>query len=217
MRLSKARKACLTAMMKDSIFDAAGSLLEQQGTDGLTMNRVAKKVGVAAGSLYNYFRDKDDLLRFFYTRLVEPCFREMEATAVAEMPVPQKLQKILRTALEYAVKHKGILRLLVGMEYDSQVREAVRPHLMQIFVALFEQGIKEGVFRCNDATDSARMLIGCLSELCYLRASGGSDADVSRFTETLIDAVLSAFFVHREESSNAGKVSLCLSSPERPI
>ena len=29
MRLSKARRACVDAMMKDTIFDAAGSLLER--------------------------------------------------------------------------------------------------------------------------------------------------------------------------------------------
>ena len=72
MRLSKARKACVEAMMKDTIFDAAGSLLEERGADGLTMDRVATKVGVAKASLYNYFKDKNELLRYSYTRMVEP-------------------------------------------------------------------------------------------------------------------------------------------------
>ena len=72
MRLSKARRACVEAMMKDTIFDAAGALLEEKGADGLTMDGVASRVGVATASLYNYFRDKNDLLQYTYNRMVEP-------------------------------------------------------------------------------------------------------------------------------------------------
>ena len=90
MRLSKARKACVTTMMKDTIFEAASSLLEQHGSDALTMNQVATKVGFATASLYNYFQDKDDLLHFCYSRLVEPCLQAIEEAAGADLPATAK-------------------------------------------------------------------------------------------------------------------------------
>ena len=127
MRLSKARKACVTTMMKDAIFEAASSLLEQHGTGGLTMNRVATKVGFATASLYNYFRNKDDLIQYCYTRLVEPSTQAVEEVAALDLPARQKLERICRVALEYAVKHKGLIRLLAGMNYDSEIRRNSRP------------------------------------------------------------------------------------------
>ena len=91
MRLSKARKACVTAMMKDTIFDAASSVIEEKGTDGLTMDRVATKVGMATASLYSYFRDKNDLLQFFYSAIGGAVFSSDGRGCQAELPAPQKL------------------------------------------------------------------------------------------------------------------------------
>ena len=207
MRLSKARRACVTAMMKDTIFEAASSLLEQHGTGGLTMDRVATKVGLATGSLYNYFQDKDDLLQFFYTRLAEPCFHAMEEAARAGLPAPQKMERILRTSLECVVKHKGLLRLLAGMDYDSEIRKNLRPRLLQILTTIFEQGIKEGSFCPHDPTHTGRMFLGCLSELFDMQAGGASDEDVNRFAETLIGAVVNGFSIHAEKSPEFGKAS----------
>ena len=214
MRLSKARKACVTTMMKDTIFEAASSLLEQHGTGGLTMNRVATKVGFATASLYNYFQDKDDLLHFCYTRLIEPCLQAIEEAARADLPAPRKLEVIFRTALEYAVKHKGLIRLMAGMDYDSKIRKDTRPRLLQTLTAIFERGIEEGSFRPHDPTHTARMILGSLSELFDLQAGGASNEDVNRFAGTLIDAVLNGFSIHVDKCPGAGEAIPNSSNPQ---
>ena len=68
-RLSKARKELLTTMMKESIFEAATSVLCEHGVDGTTMNRVAEAAELAKSSLYDYFPSKDELLEFVSDRL----------------------------------------------------------------------------------------------------------------------------------------------------
>ena len=69
-RLSEARKELLTTMMKESIFEAATSVLSEHGLDGTTMNRVAAAADLAKSSLYDYFPSKDELLEFVSDRLV---------------------------------------------------------------------------------------------------------------------------------------------------
>ena len=207
MRLSKARKACVTTMMKDTIFEAASSLLEQHGSDALTMNQVATKVGFATASLYNYFQDKDDLLHFCYSRLVEPCLQAIEEAAGTDLPATQKLERILRTALEHAAKHKGLLKLMAGMDYDSKIRRDTRPRLLQILTTIFQRGIKEGSFRPHDPTHTGRMFLGCLLEVFDLQASGASNQDVSSFAETLIDATLNGFSMSPESGEASQDLS----------
>ena len=213
MRLSKARKACVTTMMKDTIFEAASSLLEQQGSDALTMNQVATEVGFATASLYNYFQDKDDLLHFCYCRLVEPCLLAIEEAAGTDLPATQRLERILRTALEHAVKHKGLIKLMAGMDYDSKIRRDTRPRLLQILTSIFQRGIKEGSFRPHDPTHTGRMFLGCLLELFDLQASGASNKDVNSFAETLIDATLNGFSIRADMSPESGEASQNLSNP----
>jgi len=177
-------------MMKDTIFDAAGALFEERGTDGLTMDRVATRVGVATASLYNYFRDKNDLLQYTYSRMVEPFFQAIEEVAGANLAAAQKLARIVQTALEFAVKHKGLLKLLAGMGYEPEMKTACRPRFVRILTTVFAQGIREGSCRTLDATDLGRMFLGCLSELFDLQKSGAPTSEVKRFADTLIDAVL---------------------------
>ena len=190
MRLSKARKSCVNAMMRDAIFEAASSVLDQHGASGLTMDRVASTVGLATGSLYNYFRDKDDLLQFFYARLVEPFFQPIEEIAGTELPAPQKLEKILRAALEHAVTHKGLIRIFMGGDQRAEIRRDTRPRFLGILGAIYEQGIREGAFRLHNPAHMARMFQGGLSELFDLLAEGAPNEELNEYVEVLMDATV---------------------------
>ncbi|MGO9109287.1 MAG: TetR/AcrR family transcriptional regulator, partial [Thermoguttaceae bacterium] len=111
-RLSKTRKKLLTTMMKESIFEATTSVLSEHGVDGTTMNRVAEAAELAKSSLYDYFSSKDELLEFVSDRLEAPFMQAVEETLQADLPAPQKLERILRIALETGTKHKATIRLL---------------------------------------------------------------------------------------------------------
>jgi AcrR family transcriptional regulator len=213
MRLSKARREFVTAMMKDTIFEAAGSVLEEHGVKGITMDRVATTAGLATGSLYNYFQNKDELLRFIHARLVEPFFEAIERIVDGDLPAPQKLDQILRTALEHSAKHKGIIRLLVETGQEDKVRKTARPRSLRLLASIFEQGIREGSFRPHDPTHAGRMFLGCLSELFDLQAGGAPSESVNRFAETLIGAVLNGFSIRAEKGPGSGEASPSSSNP----
>jgi len=46
---------------RDDIIDAAGQLLERDGTEGLTMRAIAAELGIRAPSLYKHVADKREL------------------------------------------------------------------------------------------------------------------------------------------------------------
>jgi AcrR family transcriptional regulator len=198
-RLSKARKALLNTMMKETIFEAATTVLCEHGVNGTTMNRVAEAANLAKSSLYDYFENKDDLLQFFNARLVEPCFQAIEEISNTDLPAPQKLERILRTAWEYSVKDKGLIRLLVGADQSDQIRKNTRPRLLKLLTAIFEQGIREGSFRPHNSAHTGRMFLGCVSELFELQADDAPSAEVNDYVEVLIDTVLNGFSIHAQK------------------
>jgi AcrR family transcriptional regulator len=203
MRLSKARKEAVTAVIKDTIFEAASSLLEQHGVGGLTMDRVATTAGLATGSLYNYFQDKDDLLRFFYLRVVEPLFQAIEEGADADVPAPQKLEQIVRAAVDHGVTHKGLIRLLVSSAQESEVRRTARARILKIVTGVFERGIREGSFRQHPTAPVARMFLGVLSELLELQVGDVSRAEVDAYAEVVIDAIRNGFSLRVERAAGS--------------
>jgi AcrR family transcriptional regulator len=201
-RLSKARKALLDTMMKEAIFQAAATVLCKHGVNGTTMNRVAEAANLAKSSLYDYFESKDDLLRFFNTRLVEPFMEAIEEIAKGDLPAPQKLKEILHTALESSAKHKCIIRLLAETDQEQQVRKTARPRFLRLLTSIFERGIEEGAFRSHNPILTGHMFLGSLAELFEMQTDDAPIAEVNEYVGVLIDAVLNGFSINAEKSDS---------------
>ena len=207
-RLSQARKALLTTMMKETIYEAATSVLCEHGVQGTTMNRVAEAANLAKSSLYDYFDSKDDLMRFFNTRLVEPFLQALEEIANGDLPAPQKLEKMLRLMLERSAKDRGIIRLLAETcQEHHEIKKGARPRFMRLLTSIFEQGIREGSFRPHNAAHTGRMFLGCISELFELQAEDASSEEVNEYVGVLIDAALNGFSIHAEKRPKSGEAS----------
>jgi len=214
-RLSKARKALLTTMMKETIFEAATSVLSKHGVNGTTMNRVAEAAKLAKSSLYDYFESKEDLLRFFNDRMVEPFFQAIEEIAKGDLPAPQKLEAILRMALERSDKHKCLIRLLAETDQGYEIKKSSHPRFLRILRSVFERGIEEGSFRPHNYAHTGRMFQGCLSELFELQADDAPSEEVNGYVGVLIDAVLNGFSIHSEKGLGSGVTNSSSSNPEQ--
>lgn len=64
-------------LSRDQVLDAAVALADERGSEGLTMRKLAKELGVEAMSLYNHVDNKDDLL----DGMIDIVFGEIEAPA----------------------------------------------------------------------------------------------------------------------------------------
>ena len=202
-RLSQARKKLLTTMMKESIFEAATSVLHEYGVDGTTMNRVAEAAEMAKSSLYDYFSSKDDLLEFVSDRLVAPFMEADEETVRADLLAPQKLERVLWIAFDSGTKHKAVIRLLVQSGEEHQVKQRTRPRILEAFTAIFAQGIKEGSFHPHNPAHTGRMLLGAFSELFELLASSDTGEAANEYVAALIDAVVHGLSIHVQEPAAA--------------
>jgi len=119
-RLTKARKELLTAMMKEVIFEAAATVLNKHGPNGVTMDRVATAAKVGRSSLYDYFRDRDELFQFMVHRITEPIRQAVDMIVQSDAPATEKLASIYRTVLTTVGKQQGLLKLLT---HDKDVRD----------------------------------------------------------------------------------------------
>ncbi|GAA2887480.1 TetR/AcrR family transcriptional regulator [Streptomyces mexicanus] len=86
-------------LSRERIVEAAFTVLDRQGLDGLSMRQVAAELGVTVSALYAHVSSKDDLLELMYTRLFDGF--------TMPAPDPERWQKQVR---EYA--HWGRRRLL---------------------------------------------------------------------------------------------------------
>ncbi len=175
-KLSEKRKELLNAMMKEAIYDAAVAVLRERGVNGITMERVAAAANLAKGSLYNYFDDKQDLLRFVYGKIMDPVSLAIAATAGGTLTAPQKLESILHTLFDHFGRHRGLLSLLLKDEATRAIveptKQSGRAKALRHFVAIFAQGVAERSFRELDPEAAGRLLLGGIGEIFQQHLAG---------------------------------------------
>ena len=64
--------------MKEALHQAVVKILAEDGPQGLTMDRVTQEAGISKGTLYNYFKDKQELLQYVVQSSFEPMEQENE-------------------------------------------------------------------------------------------------------------------------------------------
>lgn len=71
-RVTPAAKARLEEARRTQILEAAARVFSRKGFDGATITEIARAAKLAEGSIYNYFRSKEDLLIHIPQHLVRP-------------------------------------------------------------------------------------------------------------------------------------------------
>jgi AcrR family transcriptional regulator len=87
---------------KERILDAALEMFRKHGLHGTTTKRISKEAGIAEGTLFNYFKTKEDLALYFFQREIHSLVEWYQGEKrLKEAPITEKLFAIIHRQLEY--------------------------------------------------------------------------------------------------------------------
>ena len=116
-KIRKTPRQRRSAETVEAILTAAAHILEKEGFDAATTNRVAVKAGVSIGSLYQYFPNKESLVRALNDRhtkeildLLRKRFGELQ-----EAPLKNSVRAIVQTMVEVHRVNPALHRVLVNV------------------------------------------------------------------------------------------------------
>lgn len=96
--------------LRDMILGKARDLVLQKGFAELSIRKLAEEIGYAPGTIYLYFKDRDDLVREICVRGFAALSEKMKSAA--GVPDPQKrLVALMRAYAEFAVNNPETYRL----------------------------------------------------------------------------------------------------------
>jgi AcrR family transcriptional regulator len=143
------------AAMADRIRTSATALFYEQGYHGTTMRELAADVGITAGSLYNHFATKQDLLFDICMGTMRELLEGARAALAAHDDVEARLRALLEWHVTYHVEHR--LEAIVG---DTQINAltpenrapvvGVRDEHERLFVDCIEAGVATGRWHVGD-------------------------------------------------------------------
>lgn len=169
-KLSQQKQAAAEKVMRESVYRAVLEVFSDCGPEKLTMQKVAAAAGIAIGTLYNYFKDKDALMVYAAQRLFEQNLRVM--SDIAEAPQGARAKLMLLIQSEFRLFHKNIayFRFLDQTQIFCKMDPALkRKHvkaITEIIGRVIREGIEEGTFKKVDVPSTAdffhRAIVGTL-------------------------------------------------------
>ncbi len=176
---------------RERILEGALRAFAKKGFYNTRISEVAAEAGVADGTIYLYFKNKDDvLISLFEDRMEWLIERLVSELQKLEDDVETRIRAMIRLHFELAVEEPDLAEFItVELRQSSKfVKEYNNPKFydyLSILHELIVRGQAEGVVRADvDARLVSRMLFGALDEvllsLTLSRAGGEDVADRSQ-------------------------------------
>jgi len=143
---------------RQAILAAAADVFIAEGYAAARLDEVARRAGIAKGTIYLHFRDKQDLFQQLLLSLVGPMLDQVEALAAREdVPTPALLHGIItlaRTEL-LGTRRKDILRLLIaeGPRFP-EIARFHHDHVVSRGIAMMQRVLTRAAARGEIASDA---------------------------------------------------------------
>ncbi|MEH0743292.1 TetR/AcrR family transcriptional regulator [Vibrio cholerae] len=136
---------------REQILAAAEILVAESGFQGLSMQKLAKQAGVAAGTIYRYFEDKEHLLRELRLSVAQRVANAIQAGVNDDMPLKRRYRTMWLNIWNMA--GSNLKTISNRIQYESlpcdsgkSTRELERQMFDKVDL-LFDQGKAEGLFK----------------------------------------------------------------------
>jgi len=133
---------------------AAASVFAEKGFHGSSTRDIAERMGIKQGSLYYYFKSKEDALGAVCLYGMETYVSRMEAIAASDQPFEARLLSTVVSHLtgyrerDEALKVHNDERLYLPEEKRSSLKK-LGSRYRQMLEDIFRQGVEDGAVRAD--------------------------------------------------------------------
>jgi AcrR family transcriptional regulator len=163
-----------------AILDTALRLFTERGFFGTPTSLISKEAGVATGTLFFYFKTKEELIDTLYLRVKAEAAEAMCRSLEAEPDAKAKLYRLGRNAVAWATEHPEKMKFMEQFAHSQFVSTTAQEEGMSRFLFLNELitgGIREGSVRDYDPKLLIFMMASSLSGLAARVAAAESPAE----------------------------------------
>lgn len=104
------RRAEIKEGIRSDIVNAALTLFQTKGFEATTTRSIARKAGIAEGTVFNYFKSKEDIALYFFELEVDQAMAAVrDNPRLRKAPLEEKLFTLLHSQLEYLAPHERFI------------------------------------------------------------------------------------------------------------
>ena len=186
------RKRVMEGLTRKDILDSAVTVLIEEGIRKLTMDRVATGAGIAKGTVYLYFKNKQELLESVSAYCFEPLEAEFQSIADTKCDPIGKLEKYALETLRHAEKNKPLfteLRNVIFSAMDQHVGDKSSWYwaMIDLFASTIDEGVTAGRIRPVNSVKVAALFLNSINTLMAHRILSTATESVEEDVRELLE------------------------------
>lgn len=141
------RRARQKEATRQKIVDAALHLFEKKGFDRTTTKAIARRAGVAEGTVFNYFPTKDDIALHFFEQEVDHAIETVRSSARLEKaPLEEKLFALVQSQIDYLAPYERFIgaSFVHALRPSSKIAFSARADALRARYTAFVEELIEG-------------------------------------------------------------------------
>lgn len=191
---------------REAILDVASEVFMEEGFAAATMSAIAARLGGSKGTLYNYFKSKEELFTAYVRRHCAWQQEEMQAAAHdPSLEIEEALRRSGRNLLRVILSDFGLRNFILVIseaprapEIGQAFYEAGPATGIRMLVAPIQRAIDRGRLRPVDATLAAYQFVGLCqnrmlkARLCNALPEPAPD-EIEKEVSAAVDTFMAAF------------------------
>jgi TetR/AcrR family fatty acid metabolism transcriptional regulator len=194
--MGRARK---TNDKRELIMNAAIRAFARRGYHQARISDVAGEAGVAAGTIYLYFKNKDDLLISIFEEKVQQFIQEFQRRLSREESAETKLKQLVHLHLFEMQEHADLaavfqLELRQSRHFMSAYPKPDLKGYFDLIGEIIEEGQQQGLFRKDLYLGAVKKaFFGAIDETVTSWLLAGKDYDLTHMADPLADLFIRGF------------------------
>jgi AcrR family transcriptional regulator len=195
----------VSAERRAQIIEAALACFTRKGYNNTTMDDIVAESGLSKGSLYWYFKGKDDLFAEAVWSIFADVGEEVMAAMVAGTTASDQLRRIAQVTAGFSKAFEGYFGLILEFWSSSPSREKAGTMWMgmleqykDIVMATIEAGVKSGEFKPIDAESLVWAMMAAYDGLAAYSVFK-PDLDLDRTSQVFVETLLTGLLNEQQD------------------
>jgi AcrR family transcriptional regulator len=161
---------------RKEILQSAEKVFAEKGFFQTTMNEIADVAEFGTGTLYKYFKSKEELYFTLIDEQVEELHRLVQSELSQKTSAMERIKKVLGLQFEFIEKNRNFFRIYISerSRFEWNVKDDFGKGIhnkmvayIKILVQVIREGVKGGEFKPIDPMDSAHALVGIVNSFVF--------------------------------------------------
>lgn len=189
---------------KELIMEAAIKEISEKGYLGATMDGIAVKAGVAKGTLYYHFNNKEELFKYIIKEGMYLIKNDIEKAVANEKSIVEKFKKLCFVQLKNIYDNRDFFKVIMSQLWGIEIRQNELRDIVKDYINYIEKYIREAmdenVIEVDDSYLIAYAVFGIMTSVTVYELLNDRKINSIEDAEKIISYILNGIGIKNKDT-----------------